>query len=77
MSPREAAQTDPIQRLLLITAYEALEMAGYANNRTPATDNTRVSSFMGQTSDDWREVNASQDIENFYITGGIRSASMI
>lgn len=29
MSPREAQQTDPMQRLALVTAYEALERAGY------------------------------------------------
>ena len=33
MSPREAQQTDPMQRLALITAYEALERAGYVANR--------------------------------------------
>lgn len=32
ISPREAAQMDPIQRLLLTTTYEALEMAGYSPN---------------------------------------------
>ena len=29
MSPREAEQTDPMQRLAIVTAYEALEKAGY------------------------------------------------
>ena len=29
MSPREAEQTDPMQRLAIVTAYEALERAGY------------------------------------------------
>lgn len=29
MSPREAQQTDPMQRLAIVTAYEALERAGY------------------------------------------------
>ena len=33
MSPREALQTDPMQRLALVTAYEALERAGYVSNR--------------------------------------------
>jgi hypothetical protein len=33
MSPREALQTDPMQRLSLVTAYEALERAGYVANR--------------------------------------------
>ncbi|PHH61729.1 hypothetical protein CDD81_8021 [Ophiocordyceps australis] len=54
MSPREALQTDPMQRLALVTAYEALETAGF-------------------TSDDWREINAAQDIDTYYITGGIRA----
>ena len=31
MSPREAQQTDPMQRLALVTAYEALEKAGGMN----------------------------------------------
>ncbi|KAI3318102.1 ketoacyl-synt-domain-containing protein [Xylariaceae sp. AK1471] len=61
MSPREARQTDPQQRLLLLATYEALEMAG------------RVGSFVGQTSDDYREVNASQDIDTHFIPGGMRA----
>ncbi|KAI9876882.1 MAG: hypothetical protein M1830_005404, partial [Pleopsidium flavum] len=73
MSPREAAQTDPMQRLLLMTTYEALEMAGYSPDRSPATASRRIGTFFGQTSDDWREVNASQNIDTYFITGGIRA----
>ena len=73
MSPREAAQTDPMQRLLLMTAYEALEMSGYTFDRTPATHHSKIGTYFGQSSDDWREVNASQDIDTFHITGGIRA----
>lgn len=73
MSPREAAQTDPQQRLLLLTTYEALEMAGYQPNATPSTSTRRIGSYIGQTSDDYREVNASQNIDTFFITGGIRA----
>ncbi|QSZ36678.1 hypothetical protein DSL72_006559 [Monilinia vaccinii-corymbosi] len=73
MSPREAIQTDPMQRLLLMTTYEALEMSGYSPNRTPSTQSHRIGSFFGQTSDDWREVNAAQDIDTYFITGGIRA----
>ncbi|KAK3369970.1 hypothetical protein B0H63DRAFT_564230 [Podospora didyma] len=73
MSPREAAQTDPQQRLMLLTTYEALEMAGYTPNGTPSTDTRRIGSFIGQTSDDWREVNASQNVDTYFITGGIRA----
>ncbi|KAK1760384.1 acyl transferase acyl hydrolase lysophospholipase [Echria macrotheca] len=73
MSPREAAQTDPQQRLMLLTTYEALEMAGYSPNATPSTNTRRIGSFIGQTSDDWREVNASQNVDTYFITGGIRA----
>lgn len=52
MSPREAQQTDPMQRLALLTAYEALEKAGYVANRTPATNLYRIGTFYGQASDD-------------------------
>jgi iron transport multicopper oxidase len=73
MTPREATQTDPQHRLALMTAYEALEMAGYAPNRTPSTASHRIGTFFGQTSDDWREVNTGQDVDTYYITGGIRA----
>ncbi|KAI4198281.1 MAG: hypothetical protein LQ350_005364 [Teloschistes chrysophthalmus] len=73
MSPREAAQTDPAQRLLLLTTYEALEMAGYTPNGSPSYAGERIGTFFGQTLDDYREANASQDIEMYYVTGGIRA----
>ena len=73
LSPREAAQTDPMQRFMLLTAYEALEMAGYSCDRTSATDHRRIATYYGQSSDDWREVNAGQDIDQFHITGGNRA----
>ena len=73
MSPREAAQTDPMGRLALVTAYEALEMSGYVPNRTPSTKLHRVGTFYGQTSDDWREVNAAENVDTYYITGGVRA----
>lgn len=73
MSPREAFQTDPMQRMALMTAYEALEMSGYVPNRTPSTRLDRVGTFYGQTSDDWREINAAQEVDTYYITGGVRA----
>ncbi len=73
MSPREAAQTDPMQRLMLSTAYEAMEMAGIVPGRTPSTKTDRIGTFYGQTSDDWREVNAAQDIDTYFISGGVRA----
>ena len=73
MSPREAAQTDPMQRLELTTAYEAMEMAGIVPGRTASTKHDRVGTFYGMTSDDWREINAAQEIDTYFISGGVRA----
>lgn len=73
MSPREAYQTDPMGRLALVTAYEALEMSGFIPNRTPSSMLDRIGTFYGQTSDDWRQVNAAQNIDTYYIPGTIRA----
>ncbi|KAL8736780.1 MAG: hypothetical protein Q9166_000146 [cf. Caloplaca sp. 2 TL-2023] len=73
MSPREATQTDPMHRLGLTSAYEALEMAGYVPNRTPSTRLDRIGTFYGQTSDDWREINAAQDVDTYFIKAGVRA----
>lgn len=73
MSPREADNTDPGQRLALITAYEAMEMAGFVPNRTPSTQRDRVGMFYGMTSDDWREVNSGQNVDTYFIPGGNRA----
>ncbi|KAH7303307.1 hypothetical protein B0I35DRAFT_365198 [Stachybotrys elegans] len=73
MSPREAEQTDPMQRLALVTAYEALERAGYVANRTSSTDLHRIGTFYGQASDDYREVNSGQEVSTYFIPGGCRA----
>lgn len=73
MSPREAQQTDPIHRLMLTTAYEALEMSGYSDEQLKTKGGTAFGTFYGQSSDDWREVNAGQNIDTFHITGGNRA----
>lgn len=73
MSPREAEQTDPMQRLALVTAYEALERAGYVANRTASTDLHRIGTFYGQASDDYREVNSGQEVSTYFIPGGCRA----
>lgn len=73
MSPREATETDPMHRLALVTAYEALEQSGFVHNSTPSTQQDRVGTFYGQTCDDWREVNAAQNIATYFIPGGVRA----
>ncbi|KAL0938411.1 polyketide synthase [Colletotrichum truncatum] len=73
ISPREAAQMEPMHRLLMLVTYEALETAGYAPNATPSTNKTRVSTFFGQSSDDWRDVNHQQGIDTHYIPATARA----
>ncbi|KAK3380525.1 beta-ketoacyl synthase domain-containing protein [Lasiosphaeria ovina] len=75
ISPRESVQTDPVQRLLLMATYEALEMAGfrYDANKPERNGGTRVGTFVGLATDDWREYNIAQEIEMYFVTGGLRS----
>lgn len=75
MSPREAASTDPGQRLLLMSTYEALEMAGYTQAPREEERDTKVGTFFGQTIDDWKEYNAAENVDMYYVTGGIRAFS--
>ncbi|GAB7352923.1 hypothetical protein MBLNU459_g3506t2 [Dothideomycetes sp. NU459] len=72
MSPKEAEQTDPMQRYAIVTAYEAMEMAGLVPNRTPSTRASRIGTWYGQAGDDWRETNASQNLGTYAVPGGVR-----
>lgn len=72
MSPREAEQTCPMQRLALVTAYEALENAGHVEGRG-SIHRQRVGTFYSQASDDYREVNSGQEIGAHFIPGGCRA----
>ena len=73
ISPREAPQMDPAQRLALMCAYEALEMAGIVADATPSTMKSRVGVFIGCTSNDWCETNSAQDVDFYFIPGGNRA----
>jgi iterative type I PKS product template protein len=73
MSPREAMQTDPIHRLILMTTYEALEQAGYSPDGTMSTTGPRIGTYFGQTTDDYRDCNGAQNIDLYYVSGGIRA----
>lgn len=63
LSPREAPQVDPAQRLVLMTTYEAMESAGLVPDATPSTQSDRIGVFCGSTSNDWGEINSSQDVD--------------
>jgi monodictyphenone polyketide synthase len=73
MSPREAMAVDPQMRLSLVTAYEALEKAGFVGNRTLSTKLQRIGTYYGQAADDYREVNQGQEVGTYYIPGGCRA----
>ena len=73
ISPREAPQMDPAQRLALMCAYEAVEMAGIVPDATPSTMKSRVGIFIGSTSNDWCETNSAQDVDTYFIPGGNRA----
>lgn len=64
-----------MHRLALVTAYEALETSGYSPNRTPSTNKKRISTYYGQASDDWRELNAGQNIGAYAVPGGERAVA--
>ncbi|OJJ45029.1 hypothetical protein ASPZODRAFT_27057 [Penicilliopsis zonata CBS 506.65] len=70
ISPHEAAQMDPLQRLFLTTTYEALEMAGY---NPLSSDKSRVAVYFSQSTDDWRTVLEQQGIQSHYLQGTNRS----
>ncbi|KAK9859262.1 hypothetical protein MYU51_016431 [Penicillium brevicompactum] len=73
LSPREAPQVDPAQRIALMTAYEAMERAGMVPNATPSTAKDRVGVWYGVTSNDWMETNTAQNIDTYFIPGGNRA----
>ena len=73
MSPKEAEETCPIQRLALVTAYEALERSGYVANRASSTNLSRISTFYGQSRDDYHESNTAQEVGTYFISVGNRA----
>jgi iterative type I PKS product template protein len=57
---------DPLQRIFLMTVYEALEMAGY-NPNSSHVNASRISTYFGQSTEDWRNINEQQGIQAHYL----------
>ena len=55
ISPREALRMDPGHRHFLMSAYEAMEMAGYSDGQTRTTNPNRIASFFAQCNDEWAQ----------------------
>lgn len=73
VSPREATQMDPVQRLCLTTTHEALEMAGYAPGASQSMNPDRVATFVGVTGYDWLETLHQQGNDIYYVTGAAKA----
>lgn len=76
VSPREAFQMDPVQRLLLMTTHEALDDAGYNNTgaSSPGVENRpKVGVYVGQCTEQWRDICVKHGVDIFSITGLLRA----
>ncbi|KAF3390904.1 Iterative polyketide synthase afoE [Talaromyces pinophilus] len=69
-SAREAASTDPQQRVLLHVAYQALEQAGYFNS--PDQDKN-IGCFIGECANDYADNVACHQPNAFSATGNLKS----
>ncbi|KAJ6485560.1 putative polyketide synthase [Mycena sanguinolenta] len=72
ISPREAKSMDPQQRILLHTAYEALEDSGYVPNATPTSRPETFGCYIGVATEDYVQ-NIRDEIDVYYSTGTLRA----
>lgn len=75
ISPREARSMDPQARVLLHTAYEALEDAGYVPGATPSFASETFGCYVGVATSDYVQ-NLRKDIDVYYSTGKQSSSSV-
>lgn len=59
---------DPQQRILLHTAFEALEDAGYVPNGSPTFDPATIGCYVGAATHDYVQ-NLRNEIDVYYSTG--------
>lgn len=59
----------PLQRLLLMSTYEALQMSGYTSNGTLSTQSQRIATYFGQAADDWKDGSRIAGIDLYYVPG--------
>jgi len=68
ISPREARSMDPQQRILLQTAYEALEDAGYVPDSTPSFNRETFGCYIGNGGQDYIQ-NLRNEVDAYYLMG--------
>ncbi|KAG6829310.1 Type I Iterative PKS [Tricholoma furcatifolium] len=71
-TPREAKSMDPQQRVLLHTAYEALEDSGYVPNSTPTNRPENFGCYIGVATHDYIQ-NLRDDIDVYYSPGTLKA----
>ncbi|KAF8897468.1 hypothetical protein BD779DRAFT_1667443 [Infundibulicybe gibba] len=72
ISPREAKSMDPQQRVLLHTAYHALENSGFVPNATPTTNPDTFGCYIGVATHDYLQ-NLRDEIDVYYSTGTLKA----
>ncbi|KAH9065286.1 polyketide beta-ketoacyl-synthase [Lactarius vividus] len=72
VSPREAQSMDPQIRILLHTAYEALEDSGYVPNATRSFNPETFGCYVGAATGDYVQ-NLRNNIDVYYSTGTLRA----
>ncbi|KAF8074125.1 putative polyketide synthase [Lyophyllum atratum] len=72
ISPREAKSMDPQQRILLHTAYEALEDSGYVPNSTPNFRPESFGCYVGVATHDYLQ-NLRDEVDVYYSTGTLKA----
>ncbi|KAF5386448.1 hypothetical protein D9757_005864 [Collybiopsis confluens] len=72
ISPREAKCMDPQQRILLHTAYEALEDSGYVPGATLSSQPETFGCYVGVATHDYIQ-NLHEHIDIYYSTGTLKS----
>ncbi|KAL9075829.1 MAG: hypothetical protein Q9157_003864 [Trypethelium eluteriae] len=68
ISPREARSMDPQQRVMLQTAFRALENSGYVPDSTPSNDRDTFGCWIGNATLDY-PANMKDDIDVYYSPG--------
>ncbi|KAF5348957.1 hypothetical protein D9758_014210 [Tetrapyrgos nigripes] len=72
ISPREARSMDPQQRILLHTAYEALEDAGYVPDSTESNKKELFGCYIGNGGQDYIQ-NLRNEVDAYYLMGTLRA----
>lgn len=72
ISPREARSMDPQQRVLLQTAFAAMENAGYVEDATESSRREKFGCYVGVATGDYVD-SLKEEVDVYYSTGTLRA----